>query len=131
MRTPFFKSLIITALILSSVIVISCYTAPVTGRSQFIILSQSEESQMGLAAFQEVLKTDQVSKNQQYNEAVTRVGMRIVGVADTPSYTWDFKVLKDDEQINAFALPDGKVAVSSGILPVAKTDAGLATVMAH
>ncbi|MFI5322398.1 MAG: hypothetical protein ACHQ6U_02440 [Thermodesulfobacteriota bacterium] len=64
MRTPFFNSLIITALILSRVIVISCYTAPVTGRSQFIILSQSEESQMGLAAFQEVLKTEQVSKNQ-------------------------------------------------------------------
>jgi predicted Zn-dependent protease len=129
-RRPHFKFLII-AFLLSAAIVIACYKAPVTGRSQFIILTQSEENQMGLAAFQEVLKTEQISKNQQYNEAVKRVGMRIVGVADTPSYNWDFKVLKDDEQINAFALPGGKVGVYTGILPVAENDAGLATVIGH
>jgi predicted Zn-dependent protease len=123
--------LILLALIISGAAVIACYKAPVTGRSQFIILSQSEENQMGVTAFQEVLKTEQVSGNAQYNEAVTRVGTRIVGVADTPQYKWDFKVLNDDEQINAFALPGGKVGVYTGILPVAANDAGLATVMAH
>ena len=131
-KTRLFKSVLIALiLIISGVVVIACYKAPVTGRSQFILLSQSEENQMGLAAFQDVLKTEQVSKNAQYNEAVTRVGTRIVGVADTPKYNWDFKVLKDDEQINAFALPGGKVGVYTGILPVALNDAGLATVMAH
>ena len=123
--------LILFVLIISGAVAAACYKAPVTGRSQFIILSQSEENQMGVAAFQEVLKTEQVSGNAQYNEAVTRVGTRIVGVADTPQYNWDFKVLKDDEQINAFALPGGKVGVYTGILPVAVNDAGLATVMAH
>ncbi len=123
--------LIVLALVISGAIAAACYKAPVTGRSQFIILSQSEENQMGIAAFQEVLKEEQVSKNAQYNEAVTRVGTRIAGVADTPQYNWDFKVLKDDEQINAFALPGGKVGVYTGILPVAQNDAGLATVMAH
>lgn len=123
--------LILLVLIISGAAVIACYKAPVTGRSQFIILSQSEENQMGVAAFQEVLKEEQVSTNSQYNEAVSRVGTRIVGVADTPQYNWDFKVLKDDEQINAFALPGGKVGVYTGILPVAVNDAGLATVMAH
>ncbi len=131
-KARLFKSVLIAlALIISGAVVIACYKAPVTGRSQFILLSQSEENQMGLAAFQDVLKTEQVSKNAQYNEAVTRVGTRIVGVADTPKYNWDFKVLKDDEQINAFALPGGKVGVYTGILPVALNDAGLATVMAH
>ncbi|MGH7851451.1 MAG: M48 family metallopeptidase, partial [Thermodesulfobacteriota bacterium] len=123
--------IILFVLIVSGAIAAACYKAPVTGRSQFIILSQSEENQMGVAAFQEVLKEEQVSTNSQYNEAVTRVGTRIVGVADTPQYKWDFKVLKDDEQINAFALPGGKVGVYTGILPVAVNDAGLATVMAH
>ena len=123
--------LTILVLIISGAAVIACYKAPVTGRSQFIILSQSEENQMGVAAFQDVLKAEQVSTNAQYNEAVTRVGTRIVRVADTPQYNWDFKVLKDDEQINAFALPGGKVGVYTGILPVAVNDAGLATVMAH
>ena len=131
-KTRLFKSVLIAlALIISGGGVIACYKAPVTGRSQFLLLSQSEENQMGVAAFQDVLKTEQVSKNAQYNEAVTRVGTRIVGVADTPKYNWDFKVLKDDEQINAFALPGGKVGVYTGILPVALNDAGLATVMAH
>lgn len=109
----------------------ACYKAPVTGRSQFILITQSEENQMGLAAFQEVLKNETVSTNPQYNNAVQRVGRRIANVSDTPAYNWDFKVLDDDEQINAFALPGGKVGVYTGILPVAETDAGLATVMAH
>ena len=117
--------------VLSGSLVISCYKAPVTGRSQFIILSQSEENQLGVAAFQQMLKEEEISNNQRYNKAVRRVGTRIANVSDTPAYNWDFKVLDDDEQINAFALPGGKVGVYTGILPVAQTDAGLATVMAH
>jgi predicted Zn-dependent protease len=86
---------------------------------------------MGLTAFKEVLKNEQISTNQSYNNSVTRVGQRIAAVSDTQNYKWEFKVIEDDEQINAFALPGGKVAVYTGILPVAETDAGLATVMAH
>jgi len=123
--------LILISLTVSSVTTVSCYKAPVTGRNQFIILSQAQENEMGLTAFNEVLKNEEISHNQSYNEAVTRVGKRIAAVSDTQNYEWDFVVIKDDEQINAFALPGGKVAVYTGILPVAQTDAGLATVMAH
>jgi metalloendopeptidase OMA1, mitochondrial len=112
-------------------LVTSCYTAPITGRSQLILLTSSQENEMGLTAFKEVLKDATISDNQSYNAAVQRVGNRIARVADTPDYEWDFKVIEDDEQINAFALPGGKVGVYTGILPVAKTEAGLATVMAH
>lgn len=118
------------ALILS-VTFISCYKAPVTGRNQFIILTQAQENEMGLTAFNQVLKDEKISNNQSYNDAVTRVGQRIAAVSHTQDYQWDFRVIEDDEQINAFALPGGKVAVYTGILPVAETDAGLATVMAH
>ena len=124
-----FLVLFIFALI--SLPILSCYKAPVTGRSQFIIITQSQENEMGLTAFKEVLKNEQISTNQSYNNAVTRVGQRIAAVSDTQNYKWEFKVIEDDEQINAFALPGGKVAVYTGILPVAETDAGLATVMAH
>jgi len=127
-----FKPLfILFTIVLISLPILSCYKAPVTGRSQFIILTQSQENEMGLTAFNEVLKNEQISNNQSYNSAVTRVGQRIAAVSDTQNYEWDFKVIEDDEQINAFALPGGKVAVYTGILPVAQTDAGLATVMAH
>lgn len=131
-RNLFLKPLVaLLIFVLSGSLIFSCYKAPVTGRSQFIILSQSEENQLGLAAFQQVLKEEEISNNPRYNNAVTRVGQRIAAVSDTPAYNWDFKVLDDDEQINAFALPGGKVGVYTGILPVAETDAGLATVMAH
>jgi len=123
--------LVLLSLFLLSFSILSCYKAPVTGRNQFIILTQSQENEMGLTAFKEVLKNESISDNQSYNDAVTRVGQRIAAVSHTQGYEWDFKVIDDDEQINAFALPGGKVAVYTGILPVAETDAGLATVMAH
>ncbi len=127
-----FKPLfILFTIVLISLPILSCYKAPITGRSQFIIITQSQENEMGLTAFKEVLKNEQISTNQSYNNAVTRVGQRIAAVSDTQNYKWEFKVIEDDEQINAFALPGGKVAVYTGILPVAETDAGLATVMAH
>ncbi len=127
------KSLLIVsaAVLLLSALVVACYKAPVTGRSQFIILSQAQENEMGLTAFNEVLKNETISTNENYNEAVTRVGQRIAAVSHTQNYNWDFKVIEDDEQINAFALPGGKVGIYTGILPVAETEAGLATVMAH
>lgn len=130
----FAKKLLVLFLIIltvSSVTIISCYKAPVTGRNQFIILTQSQENEMGLTAYKEVLKNETISTNQSYNEAVTRVGQRIAAVSHIQGYDWEFAVIEDDEQINAFALPGGKVAVYTGILPVAETDAGLATVMAH
>ncbi len=127
-----FKPLfILFTIVLISLPILSCYKAPVTGRSQFIILTQSQENEMGVTAFNDVLKNEQISNNRSYNSAVTRVGQRIAAVSDTQNYEWDFKVIENNEQINAFALPGGKVAVYTGILPVAQTDAGLATVMAH
>jgi len=46
-------------------------------------------------------------------------------------FEWDVTVIKDDKTANAFALPGGKMAVYTGIFPVAKTEAGLAAVMGH
>ncbi len=121
----------LAVLLVLGLILLACAKAPVTGRSQLMLLSQEQENEMGLLAFQEVLKDEKVSYNTTYNSAVTRVGDRIAAVSDTPAYEWDFKVIDNSEQINAFALPGGKVAVYTGILPVAQNDAGLATVMAH
>ena len=89
----------LTILTVSSVTIISCYKAPVTGRNQFIILTQSQENEMGLTAYKEVLKNETISTNQSYNEAVTRVGQRIAAVSHTQGYDWEFAVIEDDEQI--------------------------------
>jgi len=62
---------------------------------------------------------------------IQRVGKRIAAVADRPDYRWEFTLIQDDKMVNAFALPGGKVAVYTGILPVAESEAGLAAVMSH
>ena len=117
--------------LVTSFLLITCYKAPVTGRSQLILISEEEASQMGTAAFQEVLSKEKVSNNEIYNEAVRRVGGKIERVSDTPRYNWEYKVFKDDKTVNAFALPGGKIGVYTGIIPIANNDAGLATVLGH
>ena len=126
-----FSSIILLVVLLLGFNLISCYQAPITGRSQFILLSESEEIQMGLVAFQEVLKKENISKNTKYNSSVIRVGKRIATASGKTDYKWEYKVIDSDDTINAFALPGGKIAVYTGILSVAETDAGLATVMGH
>ena len=127
------KSLIILILVVifAGFNLVSCTQAPVTGRSQFILLSEDQEIEMGLVAFQDVLKKEKISKNTTYNRSVTRVGKRIATASGKTGYKWEYKVIDGDDTINAFALPGGKIAVYTGILDVAKTDAGLATVMGH
>ena len=109
----------------------ACTKAPITGRNQLILVSQQQELQMGDVAYNEVVKGSKVSKNPEYNAAVKRVAERIAGVADRPDFEWEYTVIDDDKTINAFALPGGKIGVYTGILKVAQTDAGLATVMSH
>ena len=116
----------------------ACESAPVTGRSQIMLVSESEERQMGLQAYQQVLATEHVSHNAQVNALVEKVGRRIANAAErppenmwhAPHYRWEFKVFEKNEP-NAFCLPGGKVAVYTGLLPITRTETGLAVVIGH
>jgi predicted Zn-dependent protease len=112
-------------------VVVACQTVPLTGRSQLILLPEPEEIRMGVQAYQQILRKSKISKDPRLNELVMRVGSRIARATGRMDYRWEFTVIEDDKQVNAFALPGGKVAVYTGILPVTKDDAGLATVMGH
>jgi predicted Zn-dependent protease len=109
-----------------------CGTVPVTGRSQLNLMSSGEEMQLGLSAFEETKKQVPVSKDAQLNAMVQRVGQRIAAVAskDMPEAQWEFVVF-ESKDANAFCLPGGKVGIYTGILPITKDEAGLATVMGH
>jgi predicted Zn-dependent protease len=109
----------------------ACATVPYTQRSQLLLISQSEELRLGAAAYQEVLKKQRLVHDPEVNAAVRRVGERIAQAADRSTYDWEFKVIDDPKQVNAFALPGGKVAVYTGLFPVAQDEAGLAVVMGH
>jgi predicted Zn-dependent protease len=108
----------------------ACATAPYTQRKQLILMSPQTEMQQGLLAFQAVLQESQVEQSPRVVDPVVQVGQRIAAVADRPDYSWQFVVLEDDTP-NAFALPGGKVAVYTGIFPIAKTTSGLAVVLGH
>ncbi len=115
---------------LAVLVTISCATVPYTGRQQLLLLSETEERQMGLSAYQQVLKKGHLSSDPVATEQVRRVGHRIAEATGRTDYQWEFRLL-EDKQANAFCLPGGKVAVYTGILPITRDDAGLAAVIGH
>ncbi|HEY9159586.1 MAG TPA: M48 family metallopeptidase [Desulfomonilia bacterium] len=125
------KSVIYIPIFIICVFLNGCATAPITGRSQLLLVPESDEIALGLKSYQEVLAKAKISRDQQVNAQVKRVGTRIASVADREDYSWEFTVIDDPKTANAFALPGGKVAVFTGILPYTKDDNGLAFVLAH
>src|SRR3981081_4807174 len=116
----------------------ACESAPVTGRSQMMLVSESEERQMGLQAYQQVLSKESLSADAETNALVERAGRRSAAAAErppndlwrAPRFRWEFKTV-DKNELNAFCLPGGKVVVYSGLLALTKTEAGLAVVIGH
>ncbi|HMS84881.1 MAG TPA: M48 family metallopeptidase [Nitrospira sp.] len=119
---------------------VGCQTNPYTGRSQLLMTSVGQEVQMGAQAYNQVRSDPKMRPSQDPREIepVKRVAARIVEAAKRSKYAemaqqfqWEVTVIKDDKTANAFALPGGKMAVYTGIFPMAKTEAGLAAVMGH
>lgn len=117
-----------------------CETVPYTDRSQLVVIPQSQSLEMGEQAFQQILSDPKVQQSQspEEQEAVKRVAEKIIQAAkeskfaeDAKTFKWEVTVIKDDQTKNAFALPGGKIAVYTGIFPVAKNDAGLAAILGH
>lgn len=107
-----------------------CTTVPETGRRQVMLISGAQAAELGLASFEQLKKEQPISKDPQLNALVQRVGQRIAAVAPLPNAQWEFVVFESKEA-NAFCLPGGKVGVYTGILPITKDEAGLATVIGH
>ena len=123
-----------------SLSVLGCETNPYTGRHQLVMTSVADEMTMGAQAYQQVKSDPKMRQSQDPREIepVRRVAARIIEAAKRSKYAemaqqfqWEVTVIKDDKTMNAFALPGGKIAVYTGIFPVAKTEAGLAAVMGH
>ena len=111
------------------------------GRAQVVAINTQQEAQLGLQAFQEVLSDARVVKRGPTVEAVREIAERLIRATKSPefqrqigtkipAFEWELEVV-DDKQVNAFCLPGGKMVVYTAILPVAETDAGLATVVGH
>ncbi len=110
---------------------LGCATAPYTGRSQLILVSEGEEAALGDEAYRYALRDSVVTRNPDAERVVRKVGEKIAAAANKPEYQWEFTVINDPDTVNAFALPGGKVAVYTGIFGPAQDEAGLAVVLGH
>lgn len=133
-RAPVFWGLLLT------VVFAGCQTNPYTNRSQLLLMPSGYMSQMGAAQYGEVLQDPKVviSRDPKEIEPVKRVAARIIDAAKRSKYAeaakgfnWEVTVIKDDNTKNAWALPGGKIAVYTGIFPMAHNEAGLAAIMGH
>lgn len=120
--------------------VAGCATNPYTNRWQLLMVPQSYETKLGSQAYQDVLRDPNVrlSHDRDELEPVKRVAERIIEAAKRSKYSeeakgfdWDVSVIKDDRTQNAFALPGGKIAIYTGIFPMAANESGLAAIIGH
>lgn len=120
------------ALMLSSILVLSACTTSSTGRQQVMLYSNTELGKMGAQSFDQMKEKEKVSQNSKVNQYVQCIADAIIPFVPKSAHsgTWEVVVF-ESEQINAFALPGGKIGVYTGILNVADTPEQLAAIMGH
>jgi len=118
-----------------------CASVPITGRRQLNLVPDSLIRDMSYQQYGQFISQNKLSTDAEQTAMVKRVGARIAkaveqycyenGLADrVAGYQWEFNLV-EDPNINAWALPGGKVVVYTGLLPIAQDEAGLAVVMGH
>ena len=122
-------SVVATILILL-LIPLSCAINPVTGKKEFMLVTEQDEISLGKEADQSVGQTYGFYENPALSEYVNRIGQSISKNTQRPNNEYHFKVL-DTPVINAFAVPGGYVYVTRGILAYMNDEAELAGVIGH
>lgn len=131
----------IIAVVLVAIMAVACSSVMFTGRKQMKLIPSSEMSAMAVQSYSQFIETNALSANIDYQEMLNTVGknmqlaveeyMRKEGhEKQIESLSWEFNVVESDE-INAWAMPGGKIVFYSGIMPVCKDEQGVAVVMGH
>jgi predicted Zn-dependent protease len=108
------------------------FVNPETGRASHVGLSTQQEAALGLQTYQQVLSQSQTINSGPELDMVQRVVHRLAAATGDAGKNFDWNVsLVQSDQVNAFCLPGGKIVVYTGILPVANSQAALATVLGH
>ncbi|MCW8335435.1 M48 family metalloprotease [Vibrio sp. DBSS07] len=110
---------------------VACSSSP-TGRNQLILFSDQDMSSLGAQSFEEMKKELKISKDKKVNAYVQCVAKSITDNVPKQSSFKEWEVVVfDSDQVNAFALPGGKIGVYTGLLDVAVNQDQLATVLGH
>jgi predicted Zn-dependent protease len=134
-------TLTVSFLFLLVALLTACSTVPLTGRSQLILIPDTQVMALSFDQYDQFLSKHEVVKGTPEAQRVQQVGQRIQKAVEAylikngqddllAGYQWEFNLVKD-KQVNAFCMPGGKVVIYTGILPVADNESGLATVMGH
>ncbi len=94
------------------------------------LLSESQMNKMGEQSYQSIKSKTKISSDLVMKEKIQRIGRRIAQ-ASGKNYNWEFELFDEPKTVNAFCLPGGKIGVYTGIIPIAKNEAGLAAVLGH
>lgn len=119
----------------------SCATVPVTGRKQLSLIGNDELFPMSYSNYQTVLDSSKVARNSEWASWVADVGKDIQAAVEDymarnnassalQGYKWEFNLIEEDI-VNAWCMPGGKVAFYTGIMPVCQDKTGVAVVMGH
>ena len=119
----------------------SCATNPFTGKQTMALVSNDQLFPSSFQEYDAFLKSNKVIEGTPDAQRITRIGQRIAKAAETylnanghigylKGYQWEYHLI-EDPQMNAWCMPGGKIVFYTGILPVAKTDAGIAAIMGH
>lgn len=127
----------IAAALLLAATLAACSSTP-AGRKQLNFMSTAQEMRLGADAYSEMLADAKlITAGPQY-QMVQRIGRRIAAAAEelypdsaAKDFRWEFSLIDDPQTVNAWALPGGKCAVYTGLLPITQDEASLAAVLGH
>lgn len=133
------KAVLILAI---SFVVYSCSTVAITGRKQLALVPSSELNAMSYQQYDQVISEAKLSNNREQVARVKNVGNKLSRAVEKymrdnnlqdelKGYKWEFNLIEDDDMVNAWCMPGGKVAFYTGIMPVCKDEDGVAVVMGH
>ena len=125
----------------AALLLTSCGSVPITGRKQLNLVSDSEVLASSLSQYNSYMQGAKRSGNATQSAMVTRVGKKIAaateaylnanGLADeVKNFSWEFNLVQDD-QLNAFCMPGGKIVVYEGLMKIISSDDELAVVLGH
>lgn len=108
----------------------ACAYNETLGRNQLLFVSSGQMAQLASSAWSDLKQQEKLSTDPKYLNRVKRVAPKIITAAGGNPAEWEVQVFQSD-QINAFALPGGKIGIYTGILDLMENDAQIAAVMGH
>ena len=121
------KRLVFLFLILS---LSGCAVNPVTGKQDFVVLSEEQEIQMGREYNAQILRQYQIYEDEKIQNYVQSIGESLAKKSHRPNLIYRFTVL-DSPEINAFALPGGYIYINRGLMAYMSSEEELAAVLGH